>query len=252
MAERARLESVCTGNRTAGSNPALSATSVRARPPRLHARRQLHARRATGGEGRWGGFDRAVASEPGFTPGERGGTGGRGAGRWGGVAPGPPKRGVRRDAGCTAMARSRGGWVEAVRCGGKWQHGAPAIPPEVGRERMSASSFNTPLECRLAGLQQRTAAPISGRSKALCAILDVARSQPWEARSPGPARRRPRTSSGPEGSSDKGITPGAAVPPGSLVRHGGGSRGKRTGVRTEQRPLLHREGSLLIVSVGGR
>jgi len=104
--------------------------------------------------------------------------------------------GGRRDAGCTAAGRSRGGGAEAVQTGGLCCHGVPAIPP--------SSRFMFRL------------------------------SLPWEARSPGPARRRPRTSSGPEGSSDKGITPSAAVPPGSLVRHGRetGFRGLGSGLRT--------------------
>jgi hypothetical protein len=167
VAERARLESVCTGNRTAGSNPALSAIG-RSGMPRVR----------TGAcvcDAQWRGLVRTRA------------------GWWGGcfgvgrVRPRGGWVGGERDAGwgaCDRAARRRGGKCH-VRCGrADWCSRNPAL---------SAMSFGDGGQLDHRG-KQGARVPRDGA---------------------------PRTSSGPEGSSDKGNAPGAAVPPSSLLRHAG-------------------------------
>ena len=179
MAERARLESVCTGNRTAGSNPALSATSARARPSCLDARRPV-AR---------------------------------------------PTRQWRR-----GRVRTRvGGWSGGARAGRVRSRGGRVVGATRVAPRPAGAEGDGWRLCKQVAYAVRV--PPQSRPSHEPHLASV---MPWEARSPGPARRRPRTSSGPEGSSDKGITPGAAVPPGSLVRHGitTGVRGPGSGFRT--------------------
>ena len=161
------------------------------------------------------------------------------AGGWvGGARAGRVRSRGGRVVGATRAARPPAGAVEAGwrLCDAVDARSAvlPQSRPKSGACMGSAAEPSTPLEDRGIGVDRQFAGVARTRPKPRCAILVLTRSQPWEARSPGPARRRPRTSSGPEGSSDKGITPGAAVPPGSLVRHGitTGLRGPGFGVRT--------------------
>ena len=177
MAERARLESVCTGNRTAGSNPALSASlygfmrsrNLRPSPASVPAQPRRGRVRTRGG---WAGGRCAGAR---VRP--RGGAGGR------------------RDAGALAPATARGG------LGGR----LPALPPSPVDDARNPALSASPIASVGGGPERR------GRGGKQGARV--------------PRDGAPRTSSGPEGSSDKGNATGAAVPPGSLLRHGGMRQG---------------------------
>jgi hypothetical protein len=195
VAERARLESVCTGNRTAGSNPALSAISRRTMSQTgvVTGTREVCVRgrvRTRGWrEGGWSVVGRVWT---------RGGVGGR------------------RDAGCSAIDRSRGG-----ECGGwvmRW-----ATDARCSRHpALSAISCGAMSPRRMAAWRGEPHG--RGRVRTLSAVIFDLSSFTGHRGKQGarvPRDGAPRTSSGPEGSSDKGNATGATVPPGSLLRHGG-------------------------------
>jgi hypothetical protein len=207
VAERARLESVCTGNRTAGSNPALSAIGGRAvRRERIgrsscEAHLRGRARTRVGRVCGRSGVGRV------WTRGSAGG---------------------RRDAGALALPTVCG-WV-----GG----GFPALrrtPVDDARNpALSAMVCRTVVPMRMA---TRTRERERGGWVRTRTEHDVGHAVVVCPGCPGDADRgkqgarvprdgAPRTSSGPEGSSDKGNATGAAVPPGSLFAHAGMRQGK--------------------------
>ena len=202
MAERARLESVCTGNRTAGSNPALSAIVRRTVVPMRIATQK----REPNGRGR-------VRTRDGWV------CGWRGVGRvWtrGGA-------GGRRDAGALTLpiaCGGVGGGFSALRRTAVDDVRNPALSAiggrAVRREHIAGSSCQVPWSGRV----KTRAEHDTGRAVVVCPGCsgDADRGKQG-ARVPRDGA--PRTSSGPEGSSDKGNATGAAVPPGSLLRHGG-------------------------------
>jgi hypothetical protein len=186
VAEGARLESVCAGNCTAGSNPALSANVYEGcqglvfrgrasvlRPGRLERRGRVRSR-----GGRVGGWCAGARVRP------RGWVdGGREAGCMG----------VERGGGRLGGGSVRGAGVEA-QCS---RH--PALSANLQSHLRESRVVSQPCE---AGPSRKRWRPNGGKQGARV-----------------PRDGAPRTSSGPEGSSDKGIATGAAVSPGSFLHH---------------------------------
>jgi hypothetical protein len=205
VAERARLESVCTGNRTAGSNPALSAMTfgvgqamkISYLTPSLNSAQSRRGRPRTRG-GRPGGRRAGGRVRP------RGGMGGR------------------RDAGALASPTARG-----------WAVGGPHTPrqkPGVDARNpaLSAMTFGVGQAMKISHLTPslNSAQSRRGRLRTRSGYESesrVVRSIPVGLRGKQgtrvPRDEAPRTSSGPEGSSDKGNASCAAVSPGSLLHH---------------------------------
>ena len=186
VAEGARLESVCTGNRTAGSNPALSASFC----VWSWAGREPLAEGAGENRGPARGFDRA---------------GGRGGGREAGFR--AFGRGRRVPSGESVASRcARNPALSASFC--VRACGLPGFAGEAAGDNVAAAEGCDPAGdgdggCRQPSLYHdllRATAQGSGKGGTRV-----------------PRDGASRTSSGPEGSSDKGNPPGAAVPPGSSV-----------------------------------
>ncbi len=214
MAERARLESVCTGNRTAGSNPALSANGQSGMVIDQAAGR---GRRAS-----WRGWVRTRA-------------GWLGGCAWGRVRPRGGRVGGERDAGCRPRDSGRRwpGW----RFEGRAQVAARySRNPALSASGQSGMVIDQTVGCgRRASWRGwvRTRAGWSGgcgwrRVRPLFGKVseaDGGRAIPVSTDDRGKRGARVprdgalRTSSGPEGSSDKGNAPGAAVHPGSSFLH---------------------------------
>jgi hypothetical protein len=205
VAERARLESVCTGNRTAGSNPALSAIGRRAmwdvhmRGSTCAASRRGRVRTREGWVRGWCAVERVWT---------RGGVGGWRDAGWSG-----------RDRGCGGQ----GGGCVIREAGEVWCSRHPALSA-IGRRAMwDVHMRGSACAASRRGRVRTREGRVCGRKDAGTDVVfrrgcggDVHRGKQG-ARVPRDGA--PRTSSGPEGSSDKGSATGAAVPPGSLLRH---------------------------------
>ncbi len=145
--------------------------------------------------------------------------------------PAPLRRGRVR----TRGGRS-GGWWAAVRVrprgGAGGRRDAGALAPTTARGRLGGG-FPA---LRLPPVEDARNPALSANSIASIGSWSRRHSRRGKQGARVPRDGAPRTSSGPEGSSDKGNATGAAVPPGSLLRHvgmrqGTGPRAQGTGLK---------------------